>query len=96
MICVLILAGIELNFFIVAGMGLWWVDLGWMPGAHHATLSLPLLNRTGTENMTKGLWIGAQEDRERSLSNYVTGKTDLTWGNWFNLLPIKSEQDNEK
>lgn len=28
----------------------WWVDLGWMPGAHRATLSLPLLSLTQREN----------------------------------------------
>jgi len=25
---------------------LWWTDLGWLPDAHPAALSLPLLNRT--------------------------------------------------
>lgn len=28
----------------------WWVDLGWMPGAHRAALSLPLLSLTQREN----------------------------------------------
>ena len=26
---------------------LWWVDLGWMPGAHKAALITPVLSRTG-------------------------------------------------
>lgn len=33
---------------------------------------------------------------ETSLPLTVTGKADLIGGNKLNLLPLKSEQDNEK
>jgi len=29
---------------------LWWVELTWLPDAHPAALSLPLLNRVGGKN----------------------------------------------
>jgi len=38
------------NLSLVLGRLLWWADLGWLPDAHAAALSLPLLNRTGGEN----------------------------------------------
>jgi len=41
----------------------WWVGLGWLPGPHPATLSLPLLNRTGGENKTEKL-VCQVKDRE--------------------------------
>jgi len=41
----------------------WWVDLGWMPGTHQATLSLPLLSWTGERKRNKRL-MGQDKDRE--------------------------------
>jgi len=37
---------------------LWWVDLGWMPGAHQAALSLPFSAGRGEENkMERKSWV---------------------------------------
>jgi len=39
--------------------GLWWVDLGWMPGAHQATLSLTSSARRGGggNKMGRNSWV---------------------------------------
>ena len=42
---------------------MWWVDLGQLPDAHPAALSLPLLNRIGEENRMEKL-VGRDKDRE--------------------------------
>lgn len=42
---------------------LWWVGLGWLPEAHPAALSLPLLSWKGGENGMKKL-LSPDEDRE--------------------------------
>ena len=42
---------------------LYWVDVGWLPGAHQAALSLPLFNKTGRENTMKKL-VGQDKDKE--------------------------------
>jgi len=52
-----------------------WVDLGWLPGAHQDTLSLPLLNRTGGKNTTNSSWVRIRTGR---LPITITGKTDST------------------
>jgi len=59
---------------------LWWADLGLPPGAHQAALSLPFLNRTGGENVTKSSWVEISTERHHAPIT-VTSKTDLTWGN---------------
>ena len=41
----------------------WWVDLGWMPGAHQAALSLPFHIWTAERKYNKGL-LGWDKDRE--------------------------------
>ena len=60
-----------------------------------AALSLPLLNWAGGENKTKGSWVEIRTGR--SLTNYRHRQNRLDLGkNQFNLLLVKSEQDNEK
>jgi len=51
-------------------------DLGWMPGVHQATLSLPALQLDGREKYNKRL-MGREKDREIA----VVGNTDSTQGN---------------
>lgn len=41
---------------------MWWVGLGWLPGAHPAALSRPLLHRTGGEKKKK--LVGQDKDTE--------------------------------
>lgn len=48
---------------LLLGRPLWWVDLGRLPDACSATLSVPLLDRTGGENEIEEL-VGRDEDRE--------------------------------
>jgi len=61
-----------------------------MPGVHQAVLSLHSSDGQGRENTTIGLWVVIRAERIHS-PVMVTGKTDSNWGNWFNLLPVKSE-----
>ena len=42
---------------------MWWADLGWLPGAHPAALSLALISRTRRENKIKKV-VGKGKDRE--------------------------------
>lgn len=42
---------------------IWWIDLGWMPDAHQATLLVSLLNWTGQRKYNKRL-MSLDEDRE--------------------------------
>ena len=42
---------------------MWWVNLGWLPGAHQAAPSFSLLSRAGGENEMKKL-VGRDTDRE--------------------------------
>lgn len=63
---------------------LWWLDSGWLSGAHQATLSFPLLNRTEREKVTR-----THESRtERYHPVTVADKTNLAWEN--NLSVNKS------
>lgn len=45
-----------------------------------ATLSLPILSKTGKRKYNESL-VHREKDRERSLTNYCNGKTESTWGN---------------
>jgi len=65
---------------------------GWAPGPPAAA---PLLSWTGRGNRTKGWWVRIRAGRDRSAIT-AAGKTDSAWGDQLNLLPIKSDQDNEK
>ena len=42
---------------------LWWVDPGWMPGAHQSCSITPLLSWTGERKYNKSL-VGRDKDRE--------------------------------
>lgn len=46
----------------------WWVHLSWLPDAHPATVSLPLLNRQEEKTGWKNLWVKIRTGR--SHSNY--------------------------
>lgn len=52
----------------------WWADFGQLPGAHPATLLLPLLKRTWEENRMRNL-IG--QHKERLLTDYHHGQNKL-------------------
>jgi len=54
---------------------LWQVDLGWLPDAHPAALSLPLLNRTGEENKMEKL-VG--QDKDRKTAYQLSSQTKRT------------------
>jgi len=72
----------------------WWVDLGWLPQAYPAALSLPLLNRSG----------GEKKDEKAHGSRYIQGDNFIINGqnstplgkNRFNLFTIKIKLDAEK
>jgi len=49
----------------------WWIDFGWLPGAHHATLSLHLLNYTGGEKYDKGLWVQKYREISEQLPSWA-------------------------
>jgi len=57
-----------------------WFSLAGCQVPTKAALSFPLLNWTGERKYDKRL-MDRDKDRERSLSNYYHGKTDLSWGN---------------
>jgi len=57
---------------------MWWVELGWMPGAHQTALSLHFLNRSRGENTTKSS--EAKIRTGTSLSNYCHGRNRLNLG----------------
>jgi len=54
----------------------WWACIAEMPDTHAATLSLPLLKRTGAENKIENL-MGWEADRFLPIA--ITGKTDSTY-----------------
>ena len=60
-----------------------------------AALSLRHLNWKGERKYNERL-MGRDKERERSFTNYCHEQNRLDLGNQFNLLPIKSEQDDEK
>jgi len=73
--------------------------LSWFSPAEHqvptkATLSLCFSNGQCRENTMEGLWAQTSTGRDHSPFT-ITGKTDSTWGNRFNLSSIKLEQDNK-
>jgi len=56
----------------------WWVDLGWLLGAHPAALSLPLLSRTRGENIVRSSWVEMRT--RRTLTNYHHWQNRLDLG----------------
>jgi len=61
-------------------MQLWWVDLGWMPGAHQSRSICPPLQLDRGEKM-KGSWVEIRTGG--LLTNYHQGQTRLTLGKLF-------------
>jgi len=57
------------------GSHLRWIDLGWKPGAHQATLSLPSSAGQREKNMSECSWVKIRTGR--SLSNYCHGQNRL-------------------
>ena len=53
---------------------LWWVDPGWMPGAHQSRSITLLLSWTGERRKYDERLVGRDKDRERSLTSYRHGK----------------------
>lgn len=74
---------------------LWRADPVWMQGATKTTLSLPSALGQGRENKRKGPGTEIRTRRDCS-PNTVAGKTESPRGKDLNLLPTKTEQDNEK
>jgi len=68
---------------------MWWVGPGWTPGAHHSHSITPLPRWTGERKYNKRLMCRDKGRDHSAITN--TGKIDLTWGNQFNLSPVKSE-----
>lgn len=58
-------------------------------------LSLPSSAGQGREHINKSSWVELRARKAHSPAA-IMGKTDSTWGNYYNLLPIKSEKNNEK
>jgi len=56
--------------------GLWWIDHGWLPDAHQATLSLPFLNKEKIQQNNS--WVKIRTGR--SLTNCHHRKTRLDLG----------------
>lgn len=73
--------------------GEWGVDLVWLLDVQPATLSFPLLNRIGEENMMKSSW--AEVRMGRSLTNYHHGQRRLNLGK-INLFPIKNRVEERQ
>lgn len=59
---------------------LWWIDSGWMPGAHLSCLSILSSAGHQRKRRTKGLWVGIRTSRDHSPVT-VLGKMDSAWGN---------------
>jgi len=66
----------------------WWVNLGWLPAAHQATVSF-LFNRTGGKNKIKKL-IGWDKNREITYQLLSWAKQIRLVEDKFNLLLIKN------
>lgn len=58
-----------------------------------ATLSLPSSAGQGRENITSAWWVEMRTGENHSAVT-ATGKTDLTWGNWPNILLDKEYLSN--
>lgn len=55
---------------------LWWLDLGWLPGAHHVSLAPSPQLDVRRDSKTKDSRVEIK-DREKSLAIAVRSKTDL-------------------
>lgn len=57
-------------------LGLWWVDLGWLPHAEEAALSLPLLNSKKSENAKNEL---VEWHKDREITYQLLSQAKQTW-----------------
>ena len=60
-----------------------------------ATLSLPSSAWQGRKNKKKSSWLKIRTGRDHSPIT-VTGKTDLTWGDYLNLVPGRVVRNKTK
>jgi len=58
----------------------WWVDPGWMPGAHQKCSITPFHSWTRERKYNENLWVKMRTGRGHS-GITITGKTDSTQGN---------------
>lgn len=72
-------------FYHCGGLTWAWLTLGGWPGAHQVAFSLPLISRTGGENMMKKL-VGWGNDRE--ITQQLLSWAELDLGN-INLIYCK-------
>lgn len=70
-----------------------WLDLGWLPDAHPAVLSLPLLNRTPGD--VRGKTQRVKVKARRSLARYQHRQNRLYSGK-ISFLAIRIDLDGEK
>jgi len=82
----------ELIFSLVFYLGdhMGWIDLGWLPDAHPAALSLPLLNRPGRENTLKKLLKMDKEINALSCRPGKVGRKEFTGS--FLLEPVSGSR----
>jgi len=66
----------------------WSADLGWTPGAHQITLSLPLLNWTKGEEYDERL---VSLDKDKKTIYALLSQVKQTHLEEINLLPIKGQ-----
>ena len=59
----------------------WWVDPGWMPGAHQSCSITPPPQLDGGRKKYNKRFMGWDKDREITQQLTFTGKTDSAWGN---------------
>jgi len=75
------------------GCGLAWLD---SRCPSKPLYNSPFSTREGIKKKaTKASWVEVRTRRDHSPIT-IMHKTDLTWRNGFNSLPIKSQKDNEK
>jgi len=63
---------------------LWWIDLGWLAGAHQATPSFPLLHETEENTRQKSSWFVMRKGR--SLATYHHGQNRLDLGKFIEFI----------
>ena len=69
----------------------WWVDPGWMSGAHQShSITPPSSAGQRRENITKGSWVEIRTGSGH-LPITVTGKTDSVWGKLTQFITNQPE-----
>lgn len=90
------LAELEIIFAIadLIVLCLWWVDPGWMPGAHPSSFITRLLSWTQGRKQNKRV-VGPDKGRRDHSPVTVMGKTDSAWGKELNLLITNQNQSRK-